>query len=174
MKILQNIIVFVLLPILLFLMYFFVYKYSRKYGTKPKNPRVLRFPRFFLVIPIFGFCFCLLYSIYILLFQFEDWPFIILFFGIFGFPGLFAFIAWSVWKVDIKDDGFVYRNFIGRKVEYKYKDLEYKQSKRYRSLKWYFYKGDKKVFCMPPYIDGDNLLYKKYRKYIKEEASNKI
>ena len=74
---------------------------------------------------------------------------------------------WSLWRVDIQDEGFIYRNFWGRKKAYKYEDLEYEMHPR--GLKWFFYKDGKKVFCMAYYIEGGDFLEKKYRKYMQKK-----
>lgn len=136
-----------------------VYKQDKDTNDK----RVLRIPRFYRVVPFVLFGFTVIGSACILLFQFDEWPYILILLGFFGLPGLIMFILWSIWRVDIKEDGFIYRNFFGRKIEYKYEDLEYQLHPK--GLKWYFYKDNKKVFCMAYYIENGDFLEKMYRKH---------
>lgn len=130
------------------------------------NKTILQIPQLYRIVAFIAFCVFTIASICILLFQFEEWPFIILIMGFFGLPSLIMAVMWSLWKVEIKPDGFIYRNFFGRKKEYKFIDLEYQMHPR--GLKWYFYKGNKKVFCMPYYIEGGDNLEKRHRSYIKK------
>lgn len=123
---------------------------------------VLRVPLLYRIVPIAVFMFCVFISLYILLFQFEDWPYILLMMGAIGLPFLVMFIMCSLWKVEIKDDSFLYRNFFGKKTEYEYNALEYKQHPK--GLKWFFYKDGKKVFCMAYYIKNGDALYKRWKK----------
>lgn len=132
--------------------------------NEPIEKYVLRFPRVYRIVPFSLFCFTVICSVCILLFQFEEWPYILILIGFFGMPGLIMFIMWSLWKVDIKEESFVYRNFFGKKYEYCYGDLKYQMHPK--GLKWYFYKNNKKVFCMAYYIKNEDLLEKTYRKHI--------
>ncbi len=134
--------------------------YKQDKDTEKKS--VLKFPLLYRIVPLLVFCVTIILSVYILLFQFEDWPYIIVLIGVVGLPFMITFIMWSLWRIDIKDDGFMYRNFFGRKIEYQYEDLEYQMHPK--GLKWYFYKGDKKVLCMAYYIEGGDILEKQYRK----------
>ncbi|MDE5563398.1 MAG: hypothetical protein K2J01_07650 [Clostridiales bacterium] len=135
-----------------------------KTDSNSEGKRVLKFPRFFRLVPFLLFCFTVICSICILLFQFEEWPYILLLFGVFGLPSLIMFILWSIWRVDIKEDGFIYRNYFGKKNEYKYAELEYQLHPK--GLKWYFYKNNKKVLCVAYYVNGGDTLDRLYHKYI--------
>ena len=145
-----------------------VYQYNKSYGSAQKNKRILKYPRLYSVMPLCLLAFSVSISAWIFLFQFEYWQCTLILLGVLGLPSLIVSIAWGLWKVEIKDEGFVYRNFFGRKVEYNYIDLEYRVSSN--GLKWYFYKGDKKVVSIAHYIGGGDLLYKTYKKAIKKVA----
>ena len=80
-----------------------------------KNKTTLRIPLFYRIVMLMLFCFISIISLYILIFQLEDWPYILIGMGFFGMPGLIAFILLSLWKIEIKDDGFIYRNYFGKK-----------------------------------------------------------
>lgn len=85
-------------------------------------------------------------------------------------PFLLMSILWSLWKVEIRDEDFVFRNWFGKKRTYRYEDLELRYHPK--GLKWYFYKGDKKVFIMAYYIDGRSLLERRYKKMHKKSKNN--
>lgn len=56
-----------------------------KTDSSSEEKRVLKFPRFFRLVPFLLFCFTVICSICILLFQFEEWPLIFLFLVFFWF-----------------------------------------------------------------------------------------
>lgn len=92
----------------------------------------------------------------------EDLIVAILFFGValFGFCG---FIAGMLWKVEIQEDGFVYRNYFGIKKTYKFTELEYKEN--LQKTKQFFYKNGKKIICITYFIENTNALFEKYLLY---------
>lgn len=124
--------------------------------------RILKFPAPYKIIFLSVIVFCLCIAIYTVIFQCEDWPYLLILFGFFGIPALIIFVCWSLWKVEIHNSYFIYRNYLGKKKVYRYSDLEYKEHQK--GLKWYFYKDGKRVLCMPYYIEGENKLYKAYKK----------
>ena len=131
-----------------------------------KDKNILEFPLFYRIVPLVLFGFSAVGSICILLFRFEEWSFIIIIMGFFGLPSLIMFILWSLWRVDIKDNGFIYRNYFGRKKEYKYEDLEYKMHPK--GLIRNFRKDGKKVLRMAYYIENGDRLDTLYHQYIKK------
>ena len=135
---------------------------NRQSNQEKKHNKTLRIPLLYRIVMIMLFCCMSLISLYILVFQLENWPYILLGMGGFGIPSLIAFILWSLWKIDYTDDGFIYRNYCGRKKEYKYRDL--KLETHPKGLKWYFYKDGKKILCLAYYIDGEEILRKLYKK----------
>lgn len=131
-----------------------------------KEGSILKIPLGYRMTGLVCFIFFTLVSVALLIFQFEDWPYVILFLVAFALPTFLMFLLWSLWKVEILKDGFRYRNFIGIKREYKFKDLELIQHPK--GLKWYFYKDGKKVFCMAYYIENENKLARAYNKYMQK------
>lgn len=127
-----------------------------------KKSKILKFPTSYKIIFLLVFVFCLCLAIFTIIFQREDWPYLIILFGFFGVPALVIYICWSLWKVEIHNSYFIYRNYLGINKKYLYSDLEYKEHQK--GLKWYFYKDGKKIFCMPYYIKGENKLYKAYKR----------
>lgn len=80
------------------------------------------------------------------------------------------FILWLIWRVDIKEDGFKYRNYFGKKNEYKYAELEYQLHTK--GLKWFFYKNNKKVLYVAYYVNGGDALVRLYHKYISKHRKD--
>lgn len=124
---------------------------------------VLKMPMLYRVVPCMMIIFAALLSIYVLIAQFEDWPYLIILVVFMGVPGIAMLTCFSLWKVEIDKEKFLYRNFLGGTKIYYYKDLE--QQYDGKGIKWYFYKGGKKVFCMPYYIKNGNKLLRVYKKY---------
>ncbi len=156
------------LPILLSVLFLRYRKNKTDGGQKneienDKARYVLRIPIFYRVVPIIlvGFI-CIMTIVFIKQKEEDNGPLIGLWLA-FGLPGMIMFTCWSLWKVEIRRDEFVYRNYIGVRKIYRYADLEYNIAKT--GLKWYFYKNGKKVFCMPYYIEGGNKLEHIYKKY---------
>ena len=129
--------------------------------------RILRLPRFYRIASLVIILFPLpLLAVYLLIFQFEDWPYLFIM-GFLELLFIIMFASFSLWQVEVSADGFQYRNWIGKRVEYKYIELEYKAHPR--GLKWFFYKDGKKVFCMPYYIENGDILWKLHDKAIKRK-----
>lgn len=161
----------------------FILKYSIKYVLNKKKKKeevgetfsedgyILKMPELYRIVPCIGIIFLILLSLYILLAQFEDWSCLIIAWFFFGIPSIIIFICFSVWKVEVRKEEFVYRNFIGKIKIYQYKDLEHRYDGR--GLKWYFYKDEKKVFCMPYYIENGNKLERVYKKYCSKNRTKK-
>ena len=124
---------------------------------------ILKMPNMYRVVSFLLIVFWLLVTIIILLTQLEDWPYIIAF-GIFsGLPGIIMLICFSLWKVEVQKEKFIYRNFIGKTKVYQYMELKFQVDDK--GIKWYFYKDGKKVFSMPYYIENGNKLERVYKKY---------
>ncbi|MCH5164447.1 MAG: hypothetical protein J1F36_05465 [Clostridiales bacterium] len=130
-------------------------KAARKSAEAQAESNILRLPLLFRIIPFIVAAFLISVYIIIIIQNIEDWPFIIIF-AIFFIPALIAAIMWSLWKVEIRDEDFVYRNWFGKIKVYRYEDLELRCHPK--GLKWFFYQGDKKVFTMAYFIEnGDKL-----------------
>lgn len=114
-------------------------------------------PALYRWLPILGVILASGLSIYIVLFQKDDMIWLIFFLMII-FICILISIAFSLWKVEIKKESFIYRNCIGIQKEYFYKDIECKDAYTY-------YLGEKVVFRMPSYIKDGRLLYRIYKKH---------
>lgn len=124
---------------------------------------ILKMPNMYRVVSSLLIVFWLFVTIIILLTQLEDWPYIIAF-GVFsGLPGIIMLICFSLWKVEVQKEKFIYRNFIGKIKVYQYTELEVKYDDK--GIKGYFYKDGKKVFSMPYYVENGNKLERVYKKY---------
>ena len=136
-----------------------------------QSKQILKIPSFLrntMLVCFLGFSVC---EGIALIFDPEEWPALIIGLCFFQVPFISFFICWSLWKVEIYKDRFVYRNYFGIKREYKFCDLEYVMHPK--GLKWYFYKDGKKVFCMAYFIENGDKLYRVYRKYkSKNKQSN--
>ena len=95
--------------------------------------------------------------------SFEDWPVAVLMSCAFQLPSLLAFYLWTMWKVEILKDGFIYRNYFGKKRRYYFSELELCEHPK--GLKWFFKKNGKKIICLAYYVEGENILKKNYRKF---------
>lgn len=157
---------------------FFFVSFILKYIINKKNNRkktdvkednffedgyILKMPELYQIVPCIGLAFVIIMSIYILLVQFEDWPYLIILWLFFGIPCIIMLVCFSIWKVEVQKEKFVYRNFLAKIKTYQYKDLELRYDDK--GIKWYFYKDNKKVFCMPYYVEDGNKLEKVYKKY---------
>ena len=101
------------------------------------------------------------FSIYIFAFQIEDWPYAVLLF--LPLALIFSLIAtcFGLWKVEVRKEEFIYRNYFGVTKKYLYKDVEYE----FNGRKYAFMMNGKTVFAMPMGIEGGNKLKKSYTKY---------
>ena len=70
---------------------------------------ILKMPNMYRVVSSLLIVFWLFVTIIILLTQLEDWPYIIAF-GVFsGLPGIIMLICFSLWKVEVQKEKFIYR-----------------------------------------------------------------
>ena len=120
----------------------------------PKNYRTIMLVCFLFWFPIEALC---------LITSIEDWPFVPIVLFFFQLPCLLAFYLWTMWKVEILKDGFIYRNYFGKKRRYYFSELELCEHPK--GLKWFFKKNGKKIICLAYYVEGENTLKKNYRRY---------
>jgi hypothetical protein len=83
-------------------------------------------------------------------------------------PIILIYFIFSLWQVEIQEEGFVYRNYFGKTKGYRFCDLElkYTDSKFSWGIGHYtFFKDGKKVFSMPNSIKEGNILKKVYTTY---------
>ena len=152
--------------------------------TNPKKKNIIRIPfafRLTMLVCSLGF---VTFSILALTVKGEEWQMGVVGFFLIALIWFFIFLTWTLWKIEFTDEGFTYRNFIGIKKSYKFKDLELREHPK--GMKWYFYKGGKKVVCVDCYKENENELMQAYyyvfygltrggkrrkKKSIKEKAS---
>lgn len=79
---------------------------------------------------------------------------------------LILFSCFTLWKVEIKEDGLIYRNYFGRKKLYNFADLELREYSG--RLKWFFIKDGKKVICIESIIKNNEALKDAYYKFLKK------
>lgn len=120
----------------------FILKYGIKSALNKKKKKkeveetfsedgyILKMPELYRIVPCIGLIFLIIMSIYTLLAQFEDWPYLIIVWFFFGIPCIIMLICFSVWKVEVRKEEFVYRNFLGKIKIYEYKDLEHRYDGR--------------------------------------------
>lgn len=120
-----------------------------------KNNNILRMPSIVRNVGIACLAFLCWVILYILFFQFENCPLIIIYGGLIFFP-LSLLMLGINWRIEIQQDGFVYRNFWRKKKYYKYSEIEIRLCSQ---AKTFLYKDNKKVLTIPYYIeDGDKFI----------------
>lgn len=92
-----------------------------------------------------------------------------IFFIVFAILLLLVFIISSLWKVEIKEDGFIYRNCFGRKKLYNFVDLEIREQPR--RFEWSFYKDGKKIISLESIIKNNEALKDAYYKFLKKSKN---
>ncbi len=131
-----------------------------KEREKGKNGTVFRQPKLHTALALFISLPCMLISAFLAVFQRET-EFALeaaLLCSIAGSIAALVFIGLSLWKLEIRKDKFIYRNFLGITKTYAYKDVEFPEGND-----GCFVNG-KKVFQMPWYFNT-NLLYRVWKKY---------
>lgn len=90
--------------------------------------------------------------------------------GIIGVPFLLAYIGFTNLHIEIQKTGFLYRNFLGIKKFYAYKELYYKINKRGTVS---VYKNDKKIVCFHDFweLDYDIILRLIKKQSVMQEIS---
>lgn len=99
----------------------------------------------------------------------NGWLIGLIFFLAVALLTLILFISFSIWKIEIKEDGFIYRNYFGRKRTYNFVDLELKEYPE--KLKWFFIKDVKKVVCIESIIKNNEALKDAYYKFLKKSKN---
>lgn len=141
---------------------------NRKEIKKTEYKIVLRFPKFYRLVPIICGVGWILLSIFGIFAGSDD---ICDSTDLAGVLVVFVFIlllhfsmayCWNMWEIRIGKDELQYRNMLGIKKRYRYIELTYAYNKT--ASKCYFYKNGKKVFSIPYFIDGDRTLFNAYKK----------
>lgn len=121
-----------------------------------KEYHILKMPNIVKNVGIFGTAFLCVLTVYVLLFQFEDLLYVIVFGGMFELLYISLLMLGINWRIEIQQDGFVYRNFWRKKKYYKYSEIEIRLCSQ---AKTFLYKDNKKVLTIPYYIeDGDRFI----------------
>ncbi|MBE5730924.1 MAG: hypothetical protein E7350_03140 [Clostridiales bacterium] len=126
------------------------------------NGNILKYPLGYRLAPLVTVGFFAVVAALVGLFAEEDVLYVIAS-GIVAFGGLLVSLSWSLWRVEISEDGFTYTNCFGKKRRYVYANLEHKQA--YSDPKWHFYQGEIKVLTMPLFIQNRDKLLSAYYHY---------
>lgn len=133
-------------------------------GTILLQPRLYRLlPLIVMTIPVF-------LSIWISLFQWEDWPYFTFLFLPICLICAGISISFSMWKIEIQKDKFIYRNYFGITKSFSYEDLEYK----FNGKKYAYMINNKTVFIMPDWIEDGNILKRVYTKYKTAHSTKEV
>ena len=121
-----------------------------------KNLKILRPPLLIFLIGLIEYIICNVVILVILFAAFneENLAFAIGFF-IFSFLGLWIMLYGLNWKIEIKEESFIYRNMFGKKREFKYSEITKLKHIRIGGYRIYF---GKKSIAVDYFIKGaDNL-----------------
>lgn len=131
------------------------------------NQKVLKVPSKFRILMLVGsITFIVVGVLLILLAQSDNYWQVGIVFIVFAILLLLVFIISSLWKVEIKEDGFIYRNCFGRRKSYNFADLELKEYPRL--AEWVFIKDGKKVISLESIIKDNEALKDAYYKFLKK------
>ncbi len=165
----EKLVVIGLLVIMLGATVYLITSLTEDLEEKPKKGEcgvIIRQPKLHIALPLFITVGTLFFSAICVIFhgEGESGLEIALIFSIIGLIAVLVFIAFSLWKLEIGKDKFIYRNFLGITKIYFYKDMEMPDN-------FTCFINGKKVFRRPGYINT-NLLYKVYKKYRAKEKSD--
>ena len=90
----------------------------------------------------------------------EEWRSTLIVSLVIEVPSLLLFICFSLWEVQVQEDRFVYRNFIGQKKSYLFQEIEERHVG-----KWYSKVTQKKICSIPYFVPNNGLLRRRYKKY---------
>jgi len=155
------IIVYCVLTATVFVYIKWLCRQSMKIFERAEKGLIFRQPKLYIAICLAMVFMFFSFSIYIFAFQIEDWPYAILLFLPLALIFSLAATCFGVWKVEIRKEEFIYRNYFGITKRYFYKDLQYD----FNGRKYAFMMNGKTVFAMPGWIEGGNKLKKSYTKY---------
>lgn len=125
---------------------------------------VLRYPLNYTLSPLLFVLFFAVTTVTVALTDLSEWYYIFLS-GAVALGWTPFMIMWSIWKVEVGEEGFVYRNFVGKKTAYRYANLSVRVNER--RTKWGFYVGEQCVFTMPFFVTDGERLKKAYDNYNK-------
>lgn len=134
-----------------------------------KSSNLVRIPfAFRITILVVAIC-CVVFALIALIIKGESWLTGLIVFLVAAFIWFLIFLSWQLWKIEITEDGIIYRNYIGKKKIYKFSELEYKP--HVRGAKWYFYKDGKRILTVAYFIENAEALEDAYFKNEKTESS---
>lgn len=121
------------------------------------NVKVIKNPTKVRVVMWFISCFAFIFIpvMYFALFETARvWLFVILWVLLFCLPSFIFAISWSIWKLEVSKDYFIYRNYFGNTQKYYFKDL--KEDINKELTKWYLVKNGKRVICLESSLFDDS------------------
>ncbi len=124
-------------------------------GVEIKNPKA------FAVIPMVDMIFCFCIILYILIFDMEQFPMIIIAF-VLCVTFFVSYLTFKLWKITVYREHVVYRNSLGKKQTFYFQDMTWAFNEK--MTKAIFYCNGKKAFVLCDYID-DTPLYRAYNGY---------
>ena len=159
----------VVVPLFLIIVLIVWFSYLRYlvHGISDKPPKesnergvILRKSKFNRFFPLSFFIVWNILSLTIAFINLEDfWGILLAFSGIFGNIPFVVFIMQSLWKIEVRKDGFTYRNYFGITKSYSYDEVEvevfYIRSKT----------TGKKLLRAPGIDENGRILSRAYTKY---------
>ncbi len=124
--------------------------------------KTLRYPLGYRLAPLITLGFFAVVVFLYFIFGAKNWLYVVAA-AVVAAVGLCVSLCFSLWRVVIKDESFVFRSCLGTSVEYFYKDLQQKNEPS--GAKWFFVCDGQKVFTMPFFVRGGNKLLSAYDNY---------
>ena len=132
-----------------------------------RDGNILRFPMLYRGLPALGVAVFVLMYLITLIIQPEKWQEGLIVILIISVPCSIVFTVFSLWRVEVGKEEFLYRNFIGIKKQYRYEDIYLD------GLVFRLRANGKKVFKMPDIIPNRGQLTRCYTKYRLKNGRNK-
>lgn len=152
--------IFFALTIITFLIFKLILNKSKFKSGNDSN--VLKYPLAYRLAPLCTVGYFGVVTLLVMLFAKGDFIYVIAA-SIVALGGIVTIVLWSLWRVEIKETEFVYTNMLNKKRTYGYSDL--RLIKDANGIKWFFYKGQEKVFYMPYFIQNREKLVKAYENF---------
>lgn len=179
MKYIIFIICFISFQILFFLVRFFVdKKMSNKGPESICESNIIRQPKMFLYVGVpglivfFALAFFVLFAPSSMIADYDDdmrAPYAVLFF-IFCLPYLILLLFRFVWRIEAKEESFIFRNVFGKKKEYKYDDINIKSTLQGTKI----YINDKRILSISYYHENWYALEYRFALYKGEKHFKEI
>lgn len=130
--------------------------YLRKEANKIADTKVLKVPKLIFWIGFIEMAVCYIFVIIIFIFAFNEVTAACsIGFFLFSFLGLWLILYSLNWKIEIKEDYFIFHNMLGRKREIRYNEITKLKSIRIGGYRIYI---EKKSIAVDYFIKGkDNL-----------------